>query len=119
MSNEKKSKEQLRLLRGDELAKNLVHFNGHQKKLRIAKFFEPIWLAMVIIPMPFMTMLPILKSIIIIGLIGIAFEMGLIVYFMIKHKRVDAYPGLDILWSQLVKRTLMVNGRPGSDHSKP
>ena len=118
MDNQDREKD-IRLLRGDALAQRLMRFNGHQKPVRLLKFFQPLWLALIVIPIPFMNMLPFLKGVLLLGILGLLFEISLWVYYSITRRNIRAYPGLGVWWQQLQRKTIMVNGRPGSDHSLP
>jgi hypothetical protein len=118
VSKKKGFQQDIRLLRGDELAQHLVNLNGHQRRLRVI-YFEPYWLAMIIFTLPFLSMIGILKSVFWLGWLGLLFETILWVYFGFKHRDISAYPGLEIWWRQFMRHTLMVNGRPGGDHSRP
>lgn len=108
----------LRHLRGDELAQHLVALNGHQRPLRFL-IFEPYWAPMLILPIPFMSMLPFLKTVGAAALIGIAFEAALWCFYAIRHKSPTAYPGLHVAVRIFLRTYLTPTGRPGSPISRP
>ncbi|CAM3787443.1 hypothetical protein VRRI112168_00450 [Vreelandella rituensis] len=118
MSEKKQTnKTDLRQLRGDALARHVVRLNGHQRPLRFI-IFEPYWMGMIFLPIPFLAMIPFLKSVLMIGLLGLCFEASLWVIYAIRNKRLDTYPGLVPWWNRFVRRSFMSQGRPGSRHSR-
>lgn len=116
--SEKETGPDLRHLRGDDLAQHMMSLNGHQKPLRFL-IFEPYWAPLLILPIPLMNMLPILKSVGVIGLLGVLFEVALWIYYSIHHKSVKAYPGLHAAIRIFMRTYLTPTGRPGSPLGRP
>lgn len=108
----------LRRLRGNDLAQHLVRLNGHQKPVKVV-VFEPIWFAMLLLPLPFVTMMPLFQAIFWGGLLGLLFESALWTMYAIKKGDIFAYPGMRTWWLQFQRRTILINGRPGISSSRP
>lgn len=107
----------LRQLRGSDLAAEIVHLNGHQKPIKFM-IFEPYWAGMLVLPLPFIQMIPFLQSVMLLGLLGLLFEIALWMGYSVKEKSIKAYPGLPTWYARTVRRSVMPHGRPGSPHAR-
>lgn len=108
----------LRHLRGDDLAQHMVRLNGHQQPLRFL-LFQPYWAPMLILPIPFMGMMPMLKSVALVAALGVLLEIGLWGYYSIRHQSIKAYPGLHTVLRIFIRTYLSPTGRPGSPMGRP
>lgn len=106
-----------RNLRGKLLAKQVLNLNGHQNDIRFV-FFNPIWFFMIISGI-LAGLIPLLKYVAIIGLLGALFELVVWIRYFIATKRFNAYPGLKPWLMIKVRRNLMTYGRSSGRLSEP
>ena len=106
-----------RNLRGEQLAKQILHLNGHQDQPKFV-FFQPIWFFM-ILSISLTGLIAILKYVAIAGLLGFFFELTIWFIYFVRTRRIKAYPGLKAWFSIQVRRYLMTGGRKGGVLSRP
>jgi hypothetical protein len=106
-----------RNLRGRDLARQILHLNGHQDEPRFV-FFEPVWFFM-IISISLSGFISILTYVALLGVIGFAVELSIWGWYWYATGRYDGYPGLKSWLSVQVRRRLMTVGRSAGVLSKP
>lgn len=106
-----------RNLRGNQLARQILQLNGHQRDVAFV-FFHPVWCFMML-SATLSGFIPILAQVGVFGLLGALFELSVWLGYYIRTKRVTAYPGLRAWLSIQTRRRLMPLGRSAGSLSKP
>lgn len=104
-------------LRGPALAEYVPHLNGHQRSPRFI-IFEPFWFYM-ILSGALMGLIPLLKTVALVGLLGACFEAILWAICFARTGKPTAYPGLAAWLDVQVRRRLMGVGRSASRLGRP
>lgn len=106
-----------RNLRGKELARQVLHLNGHQEEVKFV-FFQPAWFFM-ILSISLSGLVPLLKYVALAGLLGALFELALWSWYFARTRRFNGYPGLKPWLLIQVRRHFMHLGRSAGVLSKP
>ena len=111
------SREIKRGLRGKALAEQVPHLNGHQYEPRFI-VFQQYWFYMIASAV-LMGLIPVLKTVALIGILGTLFEASLWCFYFIKTGKVNGYPGLKAWLDIQLRRRLMGVGRSASRLGRP
>lgn len=106
-----------RNLRGQELAAQVTHLNGHQNQIRFI-IFQKCWFFM-ILSISLSGLISILKYVALFGVLGFCFEVVLWATYFIRHGSASAYPGLPAWFDVQIRRRVMALGRNASRFSRP
>jgi len=106
-----------RNLRGADLAKEVLHMNGHQDDVRFIAF-EPLWLGLMLLG-SLSVVIPPLIYVFYAGLLGTAVEIAVWGIYFARTRNPKAYPGIKAYLDIKLRRVIMEHGRIGSNLGRP